>query len=560
MAAADVARFAVKLDDETSGPANAAAGALDKMRQKIEADQKALSNLQKAMRGMQQGAVVNVQAFKQLQTQIEQKKSAISGMTADFLALGGSFAKMPKPKAIPKATADLEALARETKKLGLGGPDAIMDLVGALGTIPGAALTGVAAIGALSVAVVGLTVGGLVGLVKMAISSQEALEGMSQEAINVAKRTPIARDKVSALADELAKTGLKGEALEAALEKALVKKYGKEAQKSMLGLTVQLNKAKENIALLFTGVRTGPLLEAVSKLLSFLDASTVEGSALKLLIETILNPLIDGIGKAGPAAKQFFQGMIIGALQAAIAILRVKKRLEDAIGLKVDLKAIDWTMLGQAVVFAAVAIGAFVVAIGVVAGIVLGSVAAVALLGVAFGILIGKVVEAVVEIPGALSSIHNFIVSRVAAMIDAGREFVSGLAQGIMNGLSEVVSAAKTVAKGAVDAVKGELKIKSPSQVMIEAGNRTAEGMAVGMDQGAGDVAASGRALASIPSETAGEAKGGAGGGRGDVVINLAAGAIVVSGVEGADDPEFVHKIADAFEAALLQAGIVVPS
>src|SRR5678815_144444 len=228
-------------------------------------------------------------------------------------------------------------------------PPFIKDLVdgtAALGPM-GLAISGVVAALTASFAVLGAVGLGIFKLGEFAIGAQESLEGVSQEAINVAKRSPIARTEIAKLSDELEKTGLHGAALEAALEKLIEKKYGKEATKSMMGLSVQIAKAKENAALLFTGVKTGPLLEAVSKLLAFFDASTVEGQALKQLIETLLNPIIDGIGKAGPAAKRFFQGMLIGALEVAIGILLLKKRFQELTGINLGpLSKIDWTKIG----------------------------------------------------------------------------------------------------------------------------------------------------------------------------------------------------------------------
>src|SRR5262245_638204 len=138
---ADTATFAIKLDDGVSGASEAAAGALDKMRQKIEADQKALRALEAAMKNLNKGTVVNIQAHKSLAAQIEAKRNAIAGATHDFLALGGSFNKHP-PKPIPKETGEsLDRLARATKKLGLTAPDDILDFAEAIGTLPGLLVT-----------------------------------------------------------------------------------------------------------------------------------------------------------------------------------------------------------------------------------------------------------------------------------------------------------------------------------------------------------------------------------------------------------------------------------
>lgn len=580
------AKFAVQLEDETSGAADAAAGALDKLERSILRDQKSLKDLERTMKAMQKASVVNIDAFKSLSEKIESKRNAIAGASQDFLALGGSFgmartraregAAAAKALAVgvgalsgpAKAAAPAAKALDRTGAAAAGAAPKLADFKDAIegggGKLPPFVkdlIEGTQALGPLGVAIsavavsllgLGIAAGALFKLGGMALAAQEELEGVSQAAINVAKRSPIARTEIAKLSTELEKTGLKGAALEQALEKKVAEKYGKDATRSMRSLSVQFAKAKENASLLFMGVKTDRMLAAVGKMLAFLDDSTIQGKALKALIETILNPIFDGIGRAGPAAKAFFEGMIIGALKVAIAILKVKKRLEDVIGLKLDLGAVDWTKLGIAAMSAAVALAVVVGAIGLVVGLILASVAVVGLLAFAFVTLVVQGAKAVAALPAAIGSLLNFLVSRVSAMADAGRQFAAGLAEGIRSGLSEVVNAALSLATGAVDAIKNKLKIASPSKLGQDIGGNFGGSIAMGAEGETGTVqaAAIGLGEALIPPQR-GSAAAAPGGGQ-TITIEQ----VNVYGVDGADDPAFVAKVTEAFQQALALAGV----
>lgn len=635
------ARFAVSLDEDVSGAADTAAGALDALEKKITADQKALKDLERTMSAAKKASFNLGTDYIGLAAKIQAKRNAVAEASVNFLELGGSFgeagARAKQGAAAAKALgAGLAALGAQTPKASnvgrafeqiamaaRAGTEA-KDAFAAWGKIAGAQQTfassakkatvsakpvggalnklgeaaksngpkladfkdaieggggampgflkdlieGTAALGpwgiAISVAVAAITgalaVLGAVGfgifkLGQFAFESQEALEGMSQATINVAKRSPIAREEISKLSDELEKTGLKGEALETALDKAVKKKFGKAAEKSMMGLSVQLAKAKENAMMLFTGIKTDKLLDAAAGLFKFLDASTVEGQALQALLETLLNPILDGLAAAGPSAKKFFQGMIIGALMVGIAILTIKKRLEEITGIKIgQLGGVDWTQVGVYVTMAAVSLI-------LLAGVIGLAIAGLIALGAAFmaipifvGLGLVKIGEFVAGIPAAVMSVLNFLVSRSAAFLDAGLGFAQGVADGISNGLSAVITAATEVAQGAIKAVKDTLQMHSPSKLGKDMGKMFTGSIAMGQEDGMDMVenAAMGTADAMIPTKTSNGAKAGGGAGAGG---GIHIDAIYVQGVEGADDPGFAKKLANALEEALILAG-----
>lgn len=609
------AKFAINLEDGTSGPAEQAAAALSKLRDQIAADQKALTALNGAMKRLQAGAVVDAEAYKSLAGQIAGRRSAIAGATADLVKLGGvlgrnaprtakasdsfdgfaaaaqaaqgrgrllSFmvadlgkrarthsdswagfgqaaqaaleaADAAKPKDLaPALDAASEASSRAIPKVG-GLTGKLQKLSGDLGAggIAFAALLAVTALGKLAATLGRLVIGSIVGMIGGAISAQEELEGMSQAAINVAKRTPVARSEVAQLSKELEKTGLKGAALERALEAGVAKKFGDAAKKSMLGFSVQIAKAKERLTLLFAGVNMKPAQQALAGLLEGLDESTASGRALKALIETMLDPLFGSGPAVGEALKQAFRGALIAVLKVGIAALTVRNQVRAMVAESGLSKwSVDWQLVGTAAI---AVVGAVIVVGGVIAGlaaIVIGSVAAVGLFIGALTMLGLKAWEAGASLIGGIAKAVSTVWNYVSNFASMGLDFAAGLASGILSGLSSVISAAKQIAQGAVKSVKSTLGIASPARVMIEAGANTAAGFEQGIEAGTTGVAGASADLAgaAIPS-----GKGGAPAGRAGTVVTI--GTLNVYGVDGADDPAFADKVADALGMALLTGG-----
>jgi len=85
------ATFAINLEGNTEGAAAAAANALKDLRDRLDADTKALGAMQRAMKNLQAGTVVPIQQAQQLRDAIASKKDAIVAAQAQYIALGGSF-------------------------------------------------------------------------------------------------------------------------------------------------------------------------------------------------------------------------------------------------------------------------------------------------------------------------------------------------------------------------------------------------------------------------------------------------------------------------------------
>ncbi len=535
---------AIELQDNVSAPAQDAARALQQLQTRIVADTQALREMQAAMRALQGSASVDVNAFKQLRDMIIAKKASLSSANAEFIKLGGTFDKVRKPAedlgpAVSDLAPSIEDAAKAVKRGGFGGfADQLFDMGEALSTMPGILIAVASAAVALSAAVIVGFAKAAVSLVEFGIGAAAAVRdtklllataakapgevaGMMTAIDNVAAVTPTARSELAKMAVELRKAGVAGAGLEAALLKKATKgsTLAVAAEQSR-NLSVQSMRLKENLTGLFSGVKLDPLLNAFRDFVSLFGESTESGKALKTLVESIFNPLISALGLAGPGVNSFFKGMVIGALKVAIAAQLVKIRLREMLS-GVDLSGISGSFrtLGEFAIYAAIGIGIFAAVVAAVIGWVLLTTAAIfGLVGVFF-LVAFKVAEALMGIPAAIMSINNFIISRAAAMVDAGFQFAAGLADGIRSGLSEVISAAIGLASGAVDAVKNKLKIRSPSKVFAELGMQMTAGLAGGLDSGGDNVAAATANAVNVPSKTVG-----AGGGNrsiGNVTINI---------------------------------------
>lgn len=603
------ATFALNMEGNLAGAAAQAARALTDLKGKIDADTAALRSMQASLRALQGGSNVSKEAIAELKDKIAASKNTIAQATADYLKLGGTFERLPRPA--EEAAASFDELARGTKKLGFGGADALMDIVGAIGTLPGLALTAASAIVALAGAVVTLSVRGLVSLASSALAASSEVRALSRELMlaamaggtsarsggafaaavaEVSAGVPIARENVAKLAAELLKAGATSENLGAALRaaalgesvgvggetldaiKAAIKggesiaaiadklesKYGAIVEGQMLDWNVQTAKLRETFKSLLSGVKIEPLLSAVRGLFKMFEETTSTGRALKAIVETLLNPIFGAAPGASSALQAVFRGAVIGALKLAIAIFTVRNYLRG-LASSIDLGGwtVDWNAVGQAAILAAVGIGAVAAVVGTLAALVFGSVAAVAALAFGFGVLAVKIVSSVgkgwAAFTGFASSLWNYVSNFVAL----GTAFVAGVASGIWSGLSDVITAAVGVAKGAVDAVKKTLKIASPSGVARELFQQFGKGGELGLEDGTKGIEAATAEMISIPTGRAGAPS----------VSSSSSGSawyVKIEGVQNAEqltDPAFQSKLAEAFEraaaviAAPLEAG-----
>lgn len=583
------ATFTLNLDGNLEDGADASEESLRQLRQSILSVTAETSRMQAALSGMKKGGLDKSNAaYKQLSDQIDVHKKSIAGATAKYTELGGTFGKIETP------TEELSFLD---------------ELMGQLDT---SALAVVGAVAAVAVAMVALAVGVVAvtaKIISFAIASADAARSQAillqavvqtnagtaqlQDAIGrVAASTSLGREAISGYAKDLAKAGLSGAQLEDALQavsnaasvgadaskivgqltaaknnaqqfnKVIEKTnglYGDLAKKSATGFGAQMTRLKESIGELFSGLNLEPFLDGLRSITELFDSNTSSGKALKVLMTTVFQPLLDGAGKAGFSLKDVFRQGIIYALKFTIVALKVRNSLRDALQ-GPNAGPIKAALYGILVPLGLIAIAAAVIAIstvvafatiGVAAGLVL---APFALMGAAIWYIIGAAKALGSAISGAVTAAVAAAKAKITEWSAIGKNFVSSLASGISSGISSVISAAKKVATGAVDAVKSTLKIASPSKVTTQLGEFTSEGMAIGMEDGVGDVASSAESLAAaaVPSPEASASGGLRGDGQGGITIQN----LTVNGVDGADDPAFTAKLAQALRDACATMGL----
>jgi hypothetical protein len=377
------AEFALQLTDEASGAAESVADALGNLRKSIEGDQRELAAMQKAMRNLQLGTVVNVEQFRKLKAQIDGKRQSIAAAQAQYLQLGGTFSRAggqtrgleARIAALQKQIVELPgplgrlgaSFGRIGGFVGRGGIIAagILAIVAALGALVAASATAVAALAKYGIAQADARRSELLrleGLTKLRFFYQR-MPGNAQEmqaAIDkVSAITALGRDDLVKYNEQLYRMGLRGENLTLALEGVAIKaatqgdqaaqvfagwaagaalsgrsinrlvddvraRLGPIATRQLLSLDVQTRKLKENFDALFRDLQIESFLGGLKVLTDLMSQSTASGKALKQLIEVLLRPLIADVTEVTPLVKRFFQGMILGVQSITIAILRFR--------------------------------------------------------------------------------------------------------------------------------------------------------------------------------------------------------------------------------------------
>lgn len=266
----------------------------------------------------------------------------------------------------------------------------------------------------------------------------------------------------------------------------------------------RLNKATEglktNLGKLFTGVPVSKFVDSFEDVLSIFEEGTATSNALKTLIETMLTPLFDSAPQAAAIVKAAFKGMVLGAIEIAIAAVRVRNAVLRLIPKEVrqDLSelvsGIDQTKTamyaGAAIaIVLAVAFGVLAVAVAILAAILITSmVISIMILIAPFLLLIAivmLVVYAIEELPGAIGAAVDWLLGLGEAGVQAAADMISGLVNGIKSGAGAFVDAVRNLAQSAIGALKSTLGIASPSKVFAELGVNTTMGFARGVDDSA---------------------------------------------------------------------------
>ena len=214
-------------------------------------------------------------------------------------------------------------------------------------------------------------------------------------------------------------------------------------------------------------------LGALQKGAALFDENSAAAKAIKVVFESMFQPLVDGMAGAVPKLVAGFLQFEIWALKGLISIQRYQP-VFDVVGTVV----MAWlTGIGQS--FGLIYDGA-VFALGGLVAIGEGGAAA-----------LGWLSDKALEVRAFLQGL---------SLADVGMAMVQGLANGITGGGAAVLAAITGVAGSAIAAAKKSLGIKSPSKVFAEIGGYTSEGMAQGVDAGADAVQGSLEAMVAPPA------------------------------------------------------------
>lgn len=531
----ETATFAVELDSKgTQGPAEAAARSLTDLQSKIEGDIAALANMNKALRNLKGGGDVAKAQLDALKDRITAQKATIASTQSQYIKLGGTFEKL-KPQGDKAGTGIAGLLAKMKDSKGPLGEYATK-----FGALSDAVGGGVAAAGTLAVAaaVVALTVAiiaGVAALTSYGIATANAhraellqLDGLTkvrnyyglaagsatemQKALDsVSAGSAASREDLLGYEKQLYQTGLRGNNLTEALEGVAITlsaqgsgradifaatvagaarsgvavkqftddakaRLGGLAAAQMLDLNVQTKKLHENFAALFFGLKIDPVLEGLKGVTDLFSQNTETGKALKTLVETLFQPLVDEVGNSGPLVKRFFQGMVLAALDVAIAVQKLRLWFRATFGDSTILKGFDATTTalaaGKIALFAVLAAVTLVgIALGVAAveaAIFLAPWIALAAAAFAFGYAIGYVINYVKDIHWG----------------QAASDLVDGFVGGISRGVQRVVAAVKSMGRAALEALRHVLDSHSPSKAASKLGITLPQGQAEGIDEG----------------------------------------------------------------------------
>lgn len=398
----------------------------------------------------------------------------------------------------------------------------------------------------------------------------------------------------------------------AALSKVIDDRFGSLAQKQAMDIGPQFQRLKDNFGRLFEDVNTGPFLDAMSKMVSLFDSATPAGSAMKAVITAVFDNIFAAVARVAPYVMAFFKGLIIIGLHVAIAFKPLIKQLRLAFGSesKSGLETFSSAMIqvGKIVGIVAsyfvsfiirlkpllpilLAIGAVLVAVQLVVWAAIG--AFVYLATQAIGLVadaLGWVIGIIPKLGDAISSAIAWVMNLGAAAWEAGGNLVSGLIDGVKNAAGRLYETVKNLALGALKKFKDFFGIASPSKLMAKMGVNLTQGLSVGIGKGAKSssgamVGAGARmslgaatgvsdrlmGLRHIPANDNGRERlaqptpaprlaqpnqGRQGSGQ-SVVVQMAAGAVVIQGVSNAEDLRemFPEMMADWWERVGLSTG-----
>jgi hypothetical protein len=369
-----------------------------------------------------------------------------------------------------------------------------------------------------------------------------ALEGTGINADEVAKSMGITERQLRMMAA----SGLQLNKIGNAIQDALIKKGVEPMRTMMASFDVMGKRVKDIIAGFFSGVAGTAGFKAFSeqmlRLLDLFSAGTSQGK----LAKQGMTSAFDVIFKLASVA---LREMRYGILRTEIELLKLYISFKPTIrtmrewGEKVD--AAKTMSTGFVTIIQLLGKGIWNLTSGLRT-----TVTATLAIGTAFTLMIGKLSQ-------IYDSIAEVVSPWVDLFLDLGKDMVNGLVKGLKNGAIAIKDAVVGLGKGAVDAFKGALDIKSPSRVFAQLGVQTTAGYAVGVQQSAP------MAMAATTDMAGKAAEGGKVGvtvapratpSRGGIVVNV--GGITIENGSGSPVELLEEAVVSLFERVALTQGV----
>ena len=505
-----------------------------------------------ALKAAASGAADTEKELAESLAEAEDAAKKAGGGSIKLNEMAESLGKMGGPAGV--AGQKIAGFGNAIQKMAAMGPAGIFIAIG-VATIAIVAGLAMATVGLLKFAVAQADAGRTALLLSQGIAgSVEGGIALDKAIGDLGSKVPLTADELRGMASQLAKSGLKGDELTAKLEETAVAaakaKFGPEFAKQLQSLDFQSQKLKSDVGKIFGGLKIEGLLGNLQKAAGLFDANSSSAKAIKVVFESLFQPIVDGVAGMIPAVVAGFIQFEIWAMKGLIAIKPYGSTFKAA---------------GQTILFfgqqAMVVLGIVGAAIGFAVVQTLGFLAALKATWDAMtflangaialgGALVNGVAYGVGFLMGKFTEVKAFLAGM--SLSEIGTALIDGLVSGLTTAGPKVLAAITGVASGAIDAAKKALGIASPSKVFAEIGGYTAEGMSVGVDDGAADVQSSMTSMMSPPATSAAPAGGGASASSGGgTVFNIY---VEASG----DGDDIAAKVREAIESLMASAAAQV--
>lgn len=313
-----------------------------------------------------------------------------------------------------------------------------------------------------------------------------------------------------------------------AITRALNAKAGGALAATMNTWEAAYTKGKDLIVHIFEGVDTSKLVQGVRDFFDVFDLANPSGQAMKQLVTDTFDALFGTTEKLAPSLKVMFLEVELGALKALNYLRPLVVQFNDWMS-----DSGGWQIVKTVVLDTAAAIGIVAGAITAVVGI---AVAASALLVV-------SVTQLAIGVYGLITGIWGAVYDFVPKAFEAGKNLVSGFADGIKSVAGTVVDAVESMSKDAWDKLTGFWKSHSPSQRAFELGANIGEGQALGVESKASRVE-----KAHVATSAAPIARGAGSGGGSARAVEFH---LTVNAKDGATADEIVQLVEETYASMI---------